>query len=44
MIQVDNGDEYMVIQDLDSRMLFQAKDAIRMVYLANGTVRIDKQM
>ncbi len=44
MIQVDNGDEYMVIQDLDSRMLFQSKDAIRMVYLANGTVRIDKQM
>ncbi len=44
MIKVDNGDEYMVIQDLDSRMLFQAKDAIRMVYLANGTVRIDKQM
>ena len=44
MIKVDNGDEYMVIQDLDHRMLFQRKDAVRMVYLANDTVRIDKQM
>jgi outer membrane lipoprotein SlyB len=44
MIKVDNGDEYMVIQDLDHRMLFQPKDAVRMIYLANGTVRIDKQM
>ena len=34
----------MVIQDLDHRMLFQRDDEIRMVYLANGTVRIDKQM
>lgn len=44
MIKVANGDEYMVIQDLDHRMLFQRKDAVRMIYLANGTVRIDKQM
>ena len=44
MIKVDNGDEYMVIQDLDHRMLFQRKDEVRMIYLANGTVRIDKQM
>jgi len=44
MIKVDNGDEYMVIQNLDHRMLFQRKDAVRMVYLANGTVRIDKQI
>ena len=44
MIKVENGDEYMVIQDLDRRMLFQPQDAIRMVYLANGTVRIDKQI
>lgn len=44
MIKVDNGDEYMVIQDLDHRMLFQRQDAVRMIYLANGTVRIDKQM
>lgn len=43
MIKVNNGDEYMVIQDLDQRMLFELKDPIRMIYLANGTVRIDKQ-
>lgn len=44
MIKVENGDEYMVVQDLDRRMLFQPKDQIRMIYLANGSVRIDKQM
>ena len=44
MIKVENGDEYMVVQDLDRKMLFQPKDKIRMVYLANGSVRIDKQM
>jgi outer membrane lipoprotein SlyB len=44
MIKVDNGDEYMVVQDLDRLMVFQKKDQIRMIYLANGSVRIDKQM
>ncbi|TWX73581.1 glycine zipper 2TM domain-containing protein [Colwellia sp. C1TZA3] len=44
MIKVNNAEVYMVIQDLDHRMLFQVKDAVRMIYLANGTVRIDKQM
>ena len=44
MIKVENGDEYMVVQDLDRRMVFQPNDEIRMIYLANGTVRIDKQM
>lgn len=44
MIKVDNGDEYMVVQDLDRRMVFQPKNEVRMIYLANGTVRIDKQM
>ena len=44
MIKVESGAEYMVIQDLDRQMLFQPTDAIRMVYLANGTVRIDKQL
>lgn len=44
MIKVDNGDEYMVVQDLDRRMIFQARDEIRMIYLTNGSVRIDKQM
>lgn len=44
MIKTDQGKEFMVVQDLDNRMLFERNDAIRMVYLANGSVRIDKQM
>jgi outer membrane lipoprotein SlyB len=43
MISIDNGDEYMVVQDLDPKMLFHTQDKIRMIYLANGWVRIDKQ-
>ena len=42
MIKAEDGQEYMVVQDYDSGMSFSAKDQIRMVYLANGTVRIDK--
>ena len=44
MIKTDQGKAFMVVQDLDSRMIFQRGDAIRMIYLANGSVRIDKQM
>lgn len=44
MIITESGDEFMVVQDLDASMIFRAKDDIRMIYLANGTVRIDKQM
>tara|TARA_B100000809_G_C14872579_1_gene436092 strand:- start:11 stop:484 length:474 start_codon:yes stop_codon:yes gene_type:complete len=44
MIKTDKGKEFMVIQDLDSKMVFQRNDAIRLIYLANGSVRIDKQM
>jgi outer membrane lipoprotein SlyB len=44
MIKTDKGKEFMVIQDLDSKIIFQRNDAIRMIYLANGSVRIDKQM
>lgn len=43
MISIDNGDEYMVVQDLDPEMYFHPQDKIRMIYLANGSVRIDKQ-
>lgn len=42
MIKVESGQEYMVVQDLDANMLFKKGDAVRMVYLANGIVRIDK--
>ena len=40
MIRVESGEEYMVVQDLDNRMLFNSGDAVRMVYLANGSVRM----
>lgn len=43
MIKTDNGKQFMVIQDYDNSMVFHPKDKIRMVYLANSTVRIDKQ-
>ena len=35
--------QYMVVQDFDQQMVFHNQDAVRMVYLANGNVRIDKQ-
>ena len=44
MITIDDGQEYMVVQDLDPSMMFHSQDKIRMIYLADGTVRIDKQM
>jgi outer membrane lipoprotein SlyB len=43
MIKVDNGEQFMVIQDFDKRMVFHKTDKVRMVYLENSTVRIDKQ-
>ena len=43
MIKVDNGKQFMVIQDYDNNMVFLDNDKVRMVYLANSTVRIDKQ-
>jgi outer membrane lipoprotein SlyB len=43
MIKTDDGEQFMVIQDYDNNMVFQSQDKIRMIYLANSTVRIDKQ-
>ena len=43
MIETDSGDQFMVIQDYDNSMVFYSKDKVRMIYLANSTVRIDKQ-
>ncbi|WP_339725973.1 glycine zipper 2TM domain-containing protein [uncultured Paraglaciecola sp.] len=43
MISIDAGDEYMVVQDLDPNMIFHAQDKIRMIFLTDGSVRIDKQ-
>jgi len=43
MLRIDDGKEYMVVQDYDSKMQFNIGDAIRLIYLENGTVRVDKQ-
>ncbi|MDX2369829.1 MAG: glycine zipper 2TM domain-containing protein [Colwellia sp.] len=43
MIKTDTGEQFMVIQDYDNKMIFNNKDKVRMIYLANSTVRIDKQ-
>ncbi|WOC27670.1 glycine zipper 2TM domain-containing protein [Pseudoalteromonas sp. N1230-9] len=42
MIQVENGEQFMVVQDKDSRMLFNQGDKVRLVYLSDNTVRVDK--
>lgn len=44
MVKTDTGQEYMVIQYLDPSMIFHRSDKIRMVYLTNGIVRVDKEM
>lgn len=43
MIEVEGGEQFMVIQDFDNQMMFHSNDNVRMIYLANNTVRIDKQ-
>ena len=43
MIETDTGEQFMVIQYYDNNMVFHPKDNVRMIYLANSTVRIDKQ-
>jgi len=42
MIITEQGQQYMVIQDVDSSMLFESGNQIRLIYLATGSVRIDK--
>lgn len=47
MIEVECAElhcqQFMVIQDYDQSMVFHKQDQVRMVYLADGNVRIDKQ-
>jgi outer membrane lipoprotein SlyB len=43
MIKVESGEQFMVIQDLDKQMIFHSEDKVRMIYLANNTVRVDIQ-
>lgn len=42
LITVESGEQYMVIQDQDPNMVFASGDQVRLVYLTNDTVRIDK--
>ena len=42
MIKVENGEQYMVVQDKDNQMLFNQGDKVRLVYLTDNTVRVDK--
>lgn len=44
MIEVEDGEQFMVIQEVDPHMVFHSTDKVRMIYLANSTVRIDKQL
>lgn len=42
MVLTEDKERLMVIQDLDNKMLFKQHDAVRLVYLKGGTVRVDK--
>ena len=41
LIQVENGDQFMVVQDQDQSMRFSKGDNVRLVYLTDNTVRVD---
>ncbi|MBL4817125.1 MAG: glycine zipper 2TM domain-containing protein [Shewanella sp.] len=43
MIKQEDGQQVMIIQDLDSGMIFNAGDEVRVVYL-QGSVRVDIAM
>jgi outer membrane lipoprotein SlyB len=42
LLTVDNGDQYVVVQDFDESMPFHQGDQVRLIYLSNNTVRVDK--
>jgi len=42
MIKVESGEQFMVVQDKDNQMLFNRGDKVRLVYLTDNTVRVDK--
>ena len=44
LITTDEGEDFLVVQDLDSKMLFQNGDPVRIIYLQGGFVRVDKQL
>lgn len=42
MITVEGNEQYMVLQQKDRQMLFNRGDQVRMIYLTDGSVRVDK--
>jgi len=42
MIKVESGEQFMIVQDKDNQMLFNQGDKVRLVYLTDNTVRVDK--
>ncbi|MBH0071124.1 glycine zipper 2TM domain-containing protein [Pseudoalteromonas sp. NZS127] len=42
LIQVENGDQFMVVQNQDQSMRFSKGDSVRLVYLNDNSVRVDK--
>lgn len=44
MILTEDGQQFMVLQDFDADMPLSVGDAIRMIYLSDGTVRVDLQL
>lgn len=42
LIEVESGEQFMVVQDQDQTMRFNHGDRVRLVYLTNNTVRVDK--
>ena len=41
LIQVESGEQFMVVQDSDPVMRFHQGDNVRLIYLTNNTVRVD---
>lgn len=41
LIQVENGEQFMVVQERDPTMRFHKGANVRLVYLTNNTVRVD---
>jgi outer membrane lipoprotein SlyB len=42
LIEVENGEQFMVVQNQDQTMRFSIGDNVRLVYLNDNTVRVDK--
>lgn len=42
MVKVESGKQFMVVQDKDNRMLFARGDRVRLVYLSDNSVRVDR--